>query len=287
MISLLALDMDGTLLNSEKKIDPQSVEMLKAVRNAGITIALSTGRGLTELKDYMEEIRACVDCGVITSGAVVYDFRTDQVIWARRIGRETARKVYELGWQEDTMSVLMSIYETITDRAEVEHMEDFGMGAYKGMYRRYTKMVDEYRDYVLAHAEEAIKINFYHKDRESRDRTFHRMEELPVARTYQEETSLEVIPCGLSKAAGLEELCRYLGISMEETMVVGDSENDMEVLEVAGVAVAMGNALKEVKDICDICVADNDHGGIAEVCQYLLDQNKDRENDNSYIKDKE
>ena len=80
-----------------------------------------------------------------------------------------------------------------------------------------------------------------------------------------ETTSLEISPRGVTKALGLQILCRYLGIPIEESVAVGDADNDIDVLKAAGLSVAMGNANKTVKDLCDVIVADNDRDGVVEV----------------------
>ena len=69
---------------------------------------------------------------------------------------------------------------------------------------------------------------------------------------------------GVSKASGLKSLCDKLGLSMEQVVMVGDADNDIEAMKAAGMAVAMGNANEHVKEICDVEVADNNHQGCAQ-----------------------
>jgi hydroxymethylpyrimidine pyrophosphatase-like HAD family hydrolase len=105
----------------------------------------------------------------------------------------------------------------------------------------------------------------YHRRPEDRVLSRNILERENVQLVYSEKTSLEVSPKGTTKALGLRRLCDYLHISPEETVAVGDAENDLEVLAFAGLAVAMGNAKPEVKEICDLVVGDNDHDGIVDV----------------------
>ena len=75
----------------------------------------------------------------------------------------------------------------------------------------------------------------------------------------------------LTRQAGLLALCRHLDISPEETIVVGDADNDKEILQTAGLAIAMGNAADHIKALADVVVADCDHDGCAEAIEkYLL-----------------
>ena len=88
-----------------------------------------------------------------------------------------------------------------------------------------------------------------------------------------EQASLEISAVGVTKGTGLKKLCEHLGISLEETIAVGDADNDIDVLKTAGLSVAMGNANDTVKSICDVVVSDCDHDGCAEVIEkYLLNE---------------
>ena len=85
-----------------------------------------------------------------------------------------------------------------------------------------------------------------------------------------EATGLEMNAKGVDKGTGLKQLCKHLGISIDETIVVGDADNDKEALGVAGLAIAMGNAKESVKEIADVIVSDNDHDGCAEAIEKYL-----------------
>lgn len=88
-----------------------------------------------------------------------------------------------------------------------------------------------------------------------------------------EDTSLEISPLGVTKGYGLKKLCKHLNIEVEQSIVVGDADNDLDVLKTAGLAVAMGNANANVKKIADVEVMDNDHDGVAEaIYKYLLEK---------------
>lgn len=87
------------------------------------------------------------------------------------------------------------------------------------------------------------------------------------------DTSLEISPLGVTKGYGLKKLCKHLNIEVEQSIVVGDADNDLDVLKTAGLAVAMGNANANVKKIADVEVMDNDHDGVAEaIYKYLLEK---------------
>ena len=152
-------------------------------------------------------------------------------------------------------------------------MNDYYMGVYQPMYEEVTTKVDNIYDYYVGNPYSVHKLNIYHHSKEARMHTRQAIKEagLELEMKDSEATGLEMNAKGVDKGTGLKQLCHYLGISIEETIVVGDADNDKEALEVAGLAIAMGNAKKSIKEISDVIASDNDHDGCAEVIEkYLL-----------------
>ena len=86
---------------------------------------------------------------------------------------------------------------------------------------------------------------------------------------------LEIMPKGVSKASALDKIARRLGYTMNEVMAFGDAENDLVMLEKAGIGVAMGNAMEAAKEAADVVTKTNDENGIGVVIDSLLDGNED------------
>lgn len=265
---LLALDMDGTLLDSNKQVLPRTRDAVNALASRGVAVAYSTGRNPTELSDYREELPG-IRYGSCVSGGLVYDFSRERAIFARSFRTDLALEVLALGAEEGAMASLLCTDAGVARPDDIRHMEDFHMGVYQAMYERLYTRSDDLAEYVRSHPDKVCKINLYHRDAASRRKTRKRLEGagLPVQLADAEATSLEVSPAGVSKAEGLQKLCGHLGISLEETVAVGDAPNDTQALRVAGLAVAMGNATPDIKALADVVVADNDHDGVAEVVE--------------------
>ena len=178
----------------------------------------------------------------------------------------------EIASQEDVMVHFLS-ERSIVQKDKVEKMEEYHMGIYKTMFE--TK-ADHYEDIFKFYSDNPVpmeKCNIYHHTPEERTVTEEKIKAagLPVVMVHAEETSLEITAEGVNKAAGLLALCRHLDISPEETIVVGDADNDREVLQTAGLAIAMGNAADHIKALADVVVADCNHDGCAEAIEkYLL-----------------
>ena len=114
-------------------------------------------------------------------------------------------------------------------------------------------------------------MNLYHATAEGRERTRKRLAGLDLVLADAEKTALECSATGVTKGTGLLRLCEYLGVEPEETIAVGDADNDLNILETAGLAIAVGNANEHVKAVAAVVVNDCDHDGCAEaIDKYLL-----------------
>ena len=264
---LLAVDMDGTLLTSDKSIDPASCEALRKATEAGVIVALLTGRDLIELKEYRDDLAGCVRYASLLSGAHLVDLADDSTLSKAAFATDTALAVAHEGQREDAMIVALSTSEVATRRSDVDTIETTGLEAYQQLYYELCTFVDDPCDFIRANEGDVCKISVFCRSRASMERLDERLKALPVTSSFSEAWSIEVSPAGVSKASGLETMADYFGITLDECVMVGDGLNDLEVLKVAGLSVAMGNARSQVKEIADVIVADNDHGGIAEAVE--------------------
>ena len=269
---LLALDMDGTLLTSDKRISPRTLQALRDASARGTTIALSTGRAINELAEYRSDFENTVHYASLVSGGHVYDLAAERTIAVCPLGTETALAIARQGLAENAMVHILTTSTTAATMRDIDRMHEVGMGIYQSMFRAICTHVEDVQDYIEQHSGEICKVNLYHTSQESRQRTLERLQGLDAHIAPAEQTSLEFTPTGVDKAHGLRLLCDHLGFSLDECVVVGDGFNDVEVLEVAGLAVAMGNADDAVKALTHATVADNDHDGIVEVVERFLQE---------------
>ena len=267
---LAAFDMDGTLLNSRKEIPSSAVLACKRAAAAGRIVALDTGRAVTELTIFpLTEMG--IRYGSCACGTVIYDFEDSLVLAKKTIPESLVPTIVEASGLEDLMLQVMVDGISYVEAADVKRMEHFQMGVYQPLYEATTSYADDVRAFALEHADRINKMNLYHASPEGRARTLSRLSSLPLDFTFAETTSLEITPQGISKGTGLADLCSVLGISIAEAIGVGDAFNDVPMLEMAGLGVAMGNSNEAALGAADVVVGDNDHDGIAEVIdRYLL-----------------
>lgn len=266
---LAAFDMDGTLLNSSKEILPSATDACRRAASAGRIVALDTGRAVSELLLFPLE-KMGIRYGSCACGTVIYDFKSHQILAKRVIPSDLVPLLVEASRKEDIMLQAMIDGISYVSTADVKKMSHFKMAVYQPLYESTSSFADDIRSFVLAHAGQINKINMYHTDPASRERTLQRLTHLPLDYTFAETTSLETTPKGVSKGTGLQDLCKVLGISIENAIAVGDAFNDVPMLQTAGLGVAMGNSNESAIKAADVVVADNDHDGIAEVIDRFL-----------------
>ena len=175
--------------------------------------------------------------------------------------------------KEDVMIHILT-EKSIVQKDAIAKMDYYQMGIYRGMFEKVTDQWESLIETYLADPFPVAKINLYHPSTEAREKTRALICEagLPVELANSEIASLEISAEGIHKGIGLQGLCDYLKIPMSRTVVVGDADNDIGALKMAGLSVAMGNASEKIKKICDVTVADNDNDGCREAIERFLFQ---------------
>lgn len=242
-IRLLALDMDGTLLNARQAISPENRRWIRRAAENGVTVCLASGRGRPTMLPYYEELGLAGTPFVAVNGGEVW--RDESRLLSRRpLDRSLNRRLLAIAEETDAW------------------FWAYGCEGY------YLTKADWDPGFVQ---EEWLKFGYYAEDREVLARVKAELGRLgPLEITNSDPNNLEINPPGVSKAAGLAEVCRELGIRMEETVAVGDSLNDLAMIRQAGVGVAMGNAQPAVKRAADAVVAANDEDGVAEAIRRFV-----------------
>ena len=266
---LIALDIDGTLLNSRKEVAPETLAAIREAARAGISVVFCTGRSVGELEEFytlLPEIR----WAVYSSGGGLYDIAARKAFSLHGIPRAQAEEIMALARTKDVMPQLILANRGVIQASHFAKLNRYHMGAFRALYEKSMTLAPDIFDFFDACREEILKINLYHADPAERVRTREQLAHLPMERVYSEKSSLESTPLGVDKGAGLLRLCEALGIRKEETAAVGDGENDLAMLRMAGLGIAMGNASEAVKKAADRVAADLDHGGCAEAIRMAM-----------------
>ena len=266
---LIALDIDGTLLNSEKKVDPACAAAIREAAAAGKTIVYCTGRAVCELEEFFDMLPE-IRYAVFASGGGLFDIAEKRPFALRGIPREQADVIMAVAKTKDVMPQIVLADRDVIQASHLEHLEAYHMGVYRPLYERAMTLVPDIFSFYDACRDEMLKINLYHADQAERVRTREQLSSLQMEKTYSEVSSLECSAIGVNKGTGLLRLCAELGIPPENCVAVGDADNDIPMIRAAGLGIAMGNAAAHVCAAADRVVADLDHGGCAEAVRLLL-----------------
>ena len=267
--SLLAADMDGTLLNSQKTISSGDVDALNRALNEGKTVIFCTGRCIAELEPFFG-LFPRMRYALCESGALVYDLRERRALYRKPLESEVVHAIMDNVVIRDIMPQVLMEDTAVMNRRDVSDLSHFKMAHYERHFLTTGRLVEEVYEECARAGWRADKICLYHTCPEDRTVSRSVFESLPVTLADAEETSLEISPLGVDKGEGLRFLCKHLNIPVAQSIAVGDSYNDLSVLRAAGLAVAVGNAVEDVKKLCGAVVADHDHCGVAEAVERFL-----------------
>lgn len=149
-----------------------------------------------------------------------------------------------------------------TKRYNVYHIDEF--------IKKTRVPVENIGEYIASRDKPVAKINIFFPTAEIRDEVVEKIKDINYDLSYSEGTNLEFNVKGTTKAKGLMALAEYLGISIEETMAIGDNFNDVDILKNAGVSVVMDNARDEIKKLGDFITLSNDENGVAYAIKKLI-----------------
>lgn len=269
---VIALDMDGTALNDQKKMGERTRLAIHKALSLGKEVVFCTGRSLDEMKDILAEFPE-MHYVCLESGAMLYDQQDQKILAAQTIDQKAVCALQKIAAQKDILVQIFSNGRCLLNENGASRLADYYMGAYQEMYDRVATPVRDVFETIASENAGAEKINLYHTTQEDRAHSRQCIMELhlPLTVVDSEYTSLECTAPDVSKAVGLQALCDILHITMENVIMVGDAPNDLTALQAAGLAIAMQNAHPQIKEICDVTVSDNNHDGCAEAIEsYLL-----------------
>lgn len=261
-IKLVALDMDGTLLDRSSRLTDFTIDTLRSAQRAGITVAICTGRYLENVQVMLQD--AGIACPIIAlNGGTVQ--AGEQRVHTAFMPQGTVRRLYEAFEQTNASYYLFGEKSVVTRRSGQRHHSEIS-------YARRLEGDFGVRFAVGKEAAEAAshkrQFKFYvYQDFESCtvDAALAAIRDISgIACTRSSDHNFEVMPAGVDKGTGLYQLAQHFCIPMQAVMAVGDQENDIPMLNVAGLSVAMGNASDKAKAAADAVTQSNAEDGAAK-----------------------
>jgi Cof subfamily protein (haloacid dehalogenase superfamily) len=275
-IRLLALDLDGTLLNSRGEVSTGNLHAIQEARSLGVNVAIVTGRRFRDAQPLALELG--LDVPVIShNGALTKHARTLETVSALLLPVDAALSVIEIGRRQGADALLsddahgpgLLLYEHISP-------ENHGLAKYIAWSKRIVgdqavetvRHVPSLSEYVR---HEPIHISFSGRceamaslAQALRDELGGRVQVLCTIYRQQDFTLVDVLNPAASKGAGVAAVAAEMGITSDEVMAMGDNHNDLEMLEYAGTPVVMSNAEPALRERSDFeLTSSNDEDGVA------------------------
>ena len=266
---LIAFDLDGTLLDSDKRLRPGVAGEIRRAVSAGCAVALATGRTRSELEPYREALLA-VPLGILATGAILWDFRQERALWRRTFTPGQLLRLTEASRQEDILVLVKRDGGMLLEPDALPRWSRAENAKEVARFWAGADRTEDVRAWLSEGPEGVEKINFSHLSEEARERTFRRLEPLGFGLARSNRAVLEISPPGVTKGTALLRLCERLDIPAEASIAVGDADNDLPMLRACGLPVAMGNANARVKAAASAVVADCDHEGAAEAIRRFV-----------------
>lgn len=264
-MKLIAVDVDGTLLNSKHQISPKTRDTLIKTGNAGHKIVIVSGRPTSGVKHLAKQLNFDQFGGLLSNfnGGAITNYASGEIIVNHSIDRNLALEILN-----DTKDLDLEI---------IIPFEDVILSDRDNEYLNFERKILGLETRVVANIRENLDFDpskiIFAKEEEILDQHIPFLLEKYGDRTSQVRSQrfyYEIMAKGLSKGKSLLEIADYYGIDQKDIIAFGDEMNDVSMLEVAGIAVAMYNAVSPIKEIADYVTLSNDHDGIADYLEKFV-----------------
>lgn len=263
---MIALDIDGTLVNSRKEISPETLEALIEIQERGFRVAVASGRPVPGMRRVADALQLEKYGNYILpfNGGRIINYKTKQIVYQKMMSSAMAASLRDDAIEQGVGMLTYDEEGAIAGTPINSYMElEANLNSIK------IKEVEDFNAYVsfpvnkcmmLGEPERLVQVEAALKQK------YHGF--LNIFRS--EPYFLEITPMGIDKAATLSKLLQMLGLTADQLICCGDGFNDITMLEYAGLGVAMANARDEVLAAADYVTASNDENGILQVIQKFM-----------------
>lgn len=267
MYKMIAIDIDDTLLNDELTVTTGTKAAMKAAMELGVIVTLATGRMYASAKKIANQIGLNVPL-ITYHGSLVKNLVDEKIVYERSVPTLDAQRIYQF-CKEHNLHLQLYINDQVY--AEEENEKIIGYGQLTGLdyyiEPDFTKLLDLPSQKMLI-LEDADRI-------EPLTRQLRQIVSDEVHLTRSKPTYLEITHAEGKKSDAIIHLARHFGCDLSEVITIGDSWNDREMIEVAGLGVAMGNASPAIKELADYVTKSNNEEGVRHVIEkFILQRNE-------------
>ena len=270
-IRMIALDLDGTAFDDYKKLSTRIRAAIREANDRGVITVIATGRPVSALPDEVFGVYG-LKYAVTEDGARVISLMDKKPIYVNTIDRDAAERLFDL--LEETRPFVEVFVDGIAYFGQEEY-ESIASGRNTTRTFEYVAStrtaVPDIFEFSRRHIGELEEVNVNYLDRDVKDSTDNKIVELEgLSVTRSGLLNTEICGADASKAMGVEELLRKFGFDRSELMAVGDSPNDLAMIEYAGIGVAMENADECVKEAAGFVTGTNNDDGAAIAIEKIV-----------------
>ena len=272
MIKLLAIDLDRTTLDSTDTVPASAMEALKEAIDAGVTVAIATGRNVLAIPKALRELKG-IRYAITSNGAAIFDLETLEAVFEKTIPLEQAVSLLERAGEMGiprSVTIGRDVIDTTPEVYRLRHT----------FFHDYAESLfaEDLPAYVRERGEDVAKIHFLYMRQHDSGPVYDMLNaEENIAFTGDLTGHTEVVANFVDKGSGLARLARMLDVKKEEAAAIGDSDNDVTMLRWAGKSAAMGDAPNHVRASADFLTDDCDHDGFAKAVRMLLAADKEEQ----------
>lgn len=286
MYKLVAIDLDGTMLNSYGVVTEKTKETIKKVEENGVEVIIASGRPIDSIKEIAKEINS-KNYFIAGNGAIIYDVKKDEIIYEKTMSKEKVLEIIKI-CEENSISYNVYTENEILatslkynvlyyhkENLKKEENKKTKINIVKNMYEyiqnkedaRYLKITicDESKtvfNSIIRKLKELKEIEVLEVSHMARKTITYGTEEYEISYYYTEISTSDV-----DKWNAIEYLIEKLSIKKEEVMAIGDNANDKMMIENAGLGVAMKQSTPRILEIADEVTKGNNEDGVAEILQ--------------------
>ncbi len=271
MYRLISVDLDGTLLNSQKKISGENIEAIHMAIEKGIKVIICSGRVFKGARVFARKINTkepLVSC----NGAVVKELETGKILYSNLLRKEDCYEVVDICRREN-----IYFHAYMDDDMYTENPDCPSILYWKGNSelperdRVKINITDDFKKTIEKSNILVSKIVVISEDLNALSMIRKRIEEVTGVDVMSSNfDNFEVVNRGANKGTALKFLSEKLNIAREEIIAIGDNENDYTMLKYAGLSIAMGNAEDSIKRIADLVTLTNDESGVAKAIKKIV-----------------
>ena len=291
MYKLVAIDLDGTMLNQYGIITEKTKKAISKAQEKGVEVMIASGRAITSVKRFSKEINSN-KYFISGNGAIVYDIKNNKILYENILSKTKALKIIKI-CEENSI-----YYNVYTENGIIAKNLSYNtLYYYKDNLtkpdenRTHINIVENVYDYFEQREEKILKIMICDEHKTVFNSIVRKLKELSeievlevshmsrkIIKQGTDEIALEYFYTEVSakdvdKWNALEEIIGLMNISKEEVVTIGDNANDLKMITNAGLGVAMGESAPYVKQSADIIAPTNDEDGVAIILNKIFDLN--------------